>query len=192
MENGERYWNTYDEFLDEDDTTLIFNLAIAYYNNNLFDIKIIREIARSPAWRFRWNVARKGADLFGKPVSEWSEMQNMLVYWSQVYDMAFESAERPPDSVINDDMAFDTWLNQQSAEFDHGSKKINPQGKIIKGNKNHNEFFIMSDGSKDSVKEIQEKNPESVRRKLRREQKIIKEKGRVSEWELREKGRPRK
>lgn len=186
----QRHWPTQQAFMDEDDLDLIFNLAKAYYANNLFPEKIIRRVARSGAWRFRWNASKNGADLFGKPIAEWSEMQNMIVYWSQYYDYVFESVERPSDAIIENDSACDAWVEEQSKKSQ--SKTANNNTTNLLGtkkaatHKDHQEQFIMvQPGDKDTIKQVQDMNPDSIRAKLRAEREIIKKKGRIKEWDLR-------
>lgn len=186
--NENRYWKLENEFLQERDNTLIYNLALAYYDNNFFSTKDIRRIARNPVWRFRWAIARKGMDLFGKPISEWSETQNALVYWSQYYDSIFESLERPSDLIINDDDSCDAWMKEQS-------KKSTPKGddqknifgtKKAKTTKDHQEQFIMvQHGDKEAIEKVQTMNSDSVRKNLREKFDRIKNtKGRIKEWTL--------
>lgn len=174
------YWNTEEDFWNETDIQFIFKLAVAYYNYNMLAEKDLRLIARHPMWRYRWNASKNGADLFGRPISEWSEMQNTLVYWSQFYDYIYESMDRPGDYIIEDDAACDAWVEEQNKK---ARKPIVKEG----GKKMpHQEHFIMVDpGDTDTIKQIHEMNPESVRQRLRNEHKTIKEKKWVSEWKLR-------
>jgi len=187
----QQYWSSEEDFLDETNHTLIFDLAIAYYKHNIFDEKTMRILARSPQWRYRWKMAKCGADLFGKPICEWSEMQNMLVYWSQYYDYIFESPDSPDDRIINNDKLCDGWVEEQNKKY--SKKTSTPSSKLNnKTNKHdaHQEQFIMVEkGDTDAIKQVQEMNAPAVRAKLRNEYSTIKKsKGRISEWQLR-KGR---
>jgi hypothetical protein len=186
------YWKTEDEFMSESDSDLLYNLALGYYTNNLFEEKIIRQVARSPEWRFRWHIAKNGGDLFGKPIADWSETQNMLIYWSQFYDYVFDSLERPPDHVIENDETCDIWVRDESKRIKSGSSASSNTKKNMFGTKksamkkNHQEQFIMVEpGNAESIKRVQEMNPTEIRNQLRRENQVIKEKGRISEWKLR-------
>ncbi len=186
------YWESREDFLEETDHTLIYNLAIAYYQNNIFDEKTLRKVARSGTWRFRWKAGKSGADLFGKPICDWSEMQNMLVYWSQLYDYVYESLDSPAEFIIDNDVLCDAWIDEQSKKHvNKGNDKENILGtKKAKVEKAHQEEFIMVD-PKDtaSIKEIQEMNAPTVRKRLKEEyDRIKKSNKRVSEWDLR-KGR---
>ena len=77
--------------------------------------KDIRAIARSSICRMRWNAFKDTCtELFGHTSQDMSNDQFMLVYWSQMYDSVYESYERPPDDVINNDEALDKWLLEES------------------------------------------------------------------------------
>lgn len=191
---GEPYWEDEDIFLEEVDLHLIYNLALAYFDRNVFNEAETREIARSPSWRFRWQAAKKGADLFGKPISEWSEMQSAIVYWSQFYDVVYESTDRPSDVVIADDTACDRWYSEYVKRLSAktGSSSKNDRNllgtKKSKTNKFHQEQFIFVDpNDPESVKKLQDMNSPSVRNRLQSEHEKLKEaKGRrIKEWDLR-------
>ncbi len=188
-EMEERYWKTHDDFLKEDDFILIYNLALTYYKNNYFDEKTLREVARNPAWRIRWSMAKNGADLFGRPVCNFSEMQNMIVYWSQVYDFVYDSMERPSDGIIENDAACDAWIEEQSRK---NKSNATPNDTNLLGTKksstkmDHNEQFIMvAPGDKEVINRVHEMNPKSIRQKLKNEYNKIKKEGKISEWGLR-------
>lgn len=190
--NGEPYWESEESFLNEIDSVLMYNLAIAYYKNNILSESETREIARSGTWRFRWQAAKKGSDLFGKPVSEWSDMQNALVYWSQFYDIVYESGERPDQSIIDDDNACDAWYDDYIKRMSNNNvnnESRSPTGiKKSKLNKIHQEQFIFVDeNDSESIEKVQNMNAPSIREKLKSErQKIESSKGgRLSEWNLR-------
>lgn len=115
-------------------------------------IKNIRELARLGMWRIRWNVSKNNIpDLFGRSTQDLSNDQFMLVYWSQVYDSVYESLDRPPDDVINNDETLDQWLTEQSEERarDIGkkfyAKSSNPKAKNSKID-NASEIFRVVDG----------------------------------------------
>lgn len=190
--NGNPYWDSEEDFLNEIDSVLMYNLAIAYYKNNILSEKETREIARSGSWRFRWQAAKKGADLFGKPISEWSDMQNALVYWSQFYDIIYDSTERPNQSIINDDNACDSWYEEYVKKMTtsvNNNENKSPVGiKKSKINKIHQEQFIfVENNDPESIDKIQSMNAPSVREKLKGERQKIESKkgGRLSEWNLR-------
>ena len=189
-ENDDRYWKTMEEFKQETDFILIYNLAVTYLQQNLFNEKTLREVARNNNWRFRWSAAKMGADLFGRPISEWSEMQNMLVYWSQYYDYIIEHPEKPSENIINDDASCDAWIDGQgkpASKTKSNAENISRQGnKRTKFNSHGEQFIMVAKGDKDAINRVQEMNSPATRAQLRRESKVISNtKGRISEWKLR-------
>jgi len=178
-ENEAPIWDSERSFLAEPDTTLILNLAIAYLRNNLLSEADVRKVARSGAWRYRWSASKNGESLFGCSISEWSELQNTLVYWSQYYDYVFENPDRPSDFIINDDGALDAWVE---SDVKKGA------GAASNGTKNngHQENFIMvPDANKDTIGRVQDMNSDKVKRQLSEEREAIKQEGTISEWNLR-------
>ncbi len=179
-EDEEQFWKTREDFLSDRRERLIDQLAISYYKENFLNQAEIREIARNNSWRFRWGASKNGADLFGKPIAEWSEMQNALVFWSQYYDSVFEHPDCPSQSVIESDEELDAWITGQNKK----STSAKVASKITKG-KNHQEVFIMTDrADKESIERIQSLNPDEVRARQRAKQKLIEEKGKVSAWDM--------
>lgn len=90
------------------------------------DIKSIREIARSPEWRLIWSLQRKNlVDLFSRPIGNLTLNQKLVVYWSRIYDSAFESMEPPSMEIINNDNEFDIWLsNRETSNKEESNAKI--------------------------------------------------------------------
>ncbi len=190
--NGDQLWENESNFLKECDIDLIFSLALAYYNHNMFPESEVREMARSGQWRFKWNASKNGIDLFGKPISEWSEMQNSLVYWSQFYDYVFESPDRPSQLIIDDDDSCDAWVNDQLKNKKFGNNKDSsrqPQNTQRKGRTTgatQEQFIMVDEQDKDTVQRVQQMNTSDVRKKLQSENERIKKSGkRMTEWQLR-------
>ena len=178
------FWQSKEEFIKSTDSRFLNNLILGYFRNNIYPEKDLRSIARSPEWRFRWIASKHGEQLFGKPIAQWSEMQNMLVYWSEYYDSIYDSIDRPADYIIEDDAACDAWLQNYNKKITNdrlNNKKDKKQGKL-----NHNERFVMvPKGDNEAVQKVQSLNPDQVRDKLRREfEQIQNSKGRIKEWSL--------
>lgn len=184
-----QYWDNFDTFLRERDFLLVFNLGLSYYKHNILETPEVREIARDSMWRYRWNMAKNGADMFGRSIADWSESQSALVYWSQYYDFIMDSPDRPNDAVIDDDAECDKWYKDQIKKMKTSRAESNKPARPKRGGpkKFHQEQFVMVErGDTEAVREVQEMNSELVRAQLRSEQKDIKtSKGRVKEWDLR-------
>lgn len=101
----------------------------------------IRRVARSMEWRMLWTLNREDiSGLFHTPISDLSLNQRMLIYWSRVYDLAYESTEKPDEDVIQDDEKFDTWLQNRSNE------KSDSDSAKKRGMPDHHERGVVLDG----------------------------------------------
>lgn len=98
------------------------------------DISIagIRKIARSSEWRIVWALQKENVlSLFNKKADELSTAQQLLIYWSRVYDSALEDIKDPVDAeTMEDDEKFDEWFanreirkQEESEQDDHRWKK---------------------------------------------------------------------
>ena len=134
-------WDTMEELKREEDTILIGRLMREYYNDSLVDEAAIRRIARSGFWRCKWMASKKNRGvktLFDREMYDLTLDQFRLVYWSQVYDSAFESMEAPSDKVIDNDDLFDKWLEQQHQKREAERKKSEFDKQFAKNDKKAN------------------------------------------------------
>jgi hypothetical protein len=188
----ERLFWTEEEFNNFIDMVFINNVVDSYYEHFVLKTPILREIARSSMWRYRWTSTQNAADLFGCSAADWSEAQNSLIFWSGYYDRIFEHHECPYE-LINDDEALDAWIERDSKKRRQERKDVsNDRKSNIIRHKNKQtvggmrETFVMVDeGDNDTIAEIQSENDPLTRARLRQERKVIKSKGRVREWDLR-------
>jgi len=131
-DSGERYWKTLDDFFNEPDPefrTLVLSEYTKFYNG--IDVTTIRYIARSNLWRIRYiNSCKTNESLFGRPSSMYTNDQLNLVYWSNYYQSIYEMMpeDRPPEHIINDDTALDTYM-------DDYYKELEKEASFRKGNK---------------------------------------------------------
>ncbi len=191
-EDGDgHYWQSFNDIKNEKNRLLIIRLINAY-SDNMLDVSSIRQIARSAQWRFRWHSSKNDIrSLFGVGFRDIDSNQDMLVYWSQVYDSAFESMERPSNLIIESDDAFDDWLENQSKKTSSGNKgKINNRpsrgGKPQTGKQIVNEETFIMVHDKGSAKEVQDMNPDRIKQEINQEgKKIIQKGGQVTERNLR-------
>lgn len=107
-------WKSFND-LENDDPDFINELIqlLVQYTSPLNE-RELRTLARNSIWRIRWSTCKRTPfELFHRHLPSISQDQFLLIYWSQIYDMAYESMDRPPDHVIDDDVKFDTWLEEQ-------------------------------------------------------------------------------
>ncbi|MCV0439737.1 MAG: hypothetical protein K5880_14010 [Hydrogenophaga sp.] len=103
--------------LKENYLMFIFYLIYEMMSEGAFETAEIREIARSTEWRLTWGLARENLpSIFGCAVGDFSINHKMLIYWSRVYDSAFESTEPPEADIVDDDDRFDDWLATRDLE----------------------------------------------------------------------------
>lgn len=136
--SGNRIWERYEDILSEQDIDFVEDLITAYnLNEEVGDMSTLRKIARSPEWRVRWKCSENNvSSLFGRQSKDMTIGQFMLVYWSQMYDSVYDSLERPPQSVIEDDEALDKWLTQRSEEMERDiAQKFEGKSNTVKNSK---------------------------------------------------------
>lgn len=171
-------WKNYAEYRLSSEHTINFLMNVCLFDDR-FNEKNIRELARSEIWRVPWAASRKGVgDLFDKPLTQISDVQRLLVAWSLIYDSAYESTECPSQDIINNDEAFDEWLKDSSKKRDQSKTKIT--NKKIENSK---EIGIMVSNI-DDAKKVFEKNTSESQKILENRNKVISEKGVITEGQL--------
>jgi hypothetical protein len=117
----ERLWETEKDFNAEKD--LLFRMdVLARFSMFVSGLptSLIRYIARSNLWRVRYVTSTKtGADLFGRPISEYSPDMVNLLYWSHYYQSIYEMLpeDQPSDDIIADDAALDAYMDNYYKEM---------------------------------------------------------------------------
>ena len=192
-EQDRKLWDNWNQFMETADDMLVMNILSTFNSVMSPSTKEMREIARSSSWRFRWNGAKGIGDLFGVPIIEFSPEQQSLLYWSQVYDSVYESMDRPPDDIIDDDEALDKWFEDQSKK--RKQKELERSGgvgkmKLSEKVRGHGEIFVVTNKAINpdapSIKEVDELNSEFVRKFKEQEHDTIKKHGMLKEAELRD------
>jgi len=141
-------WQSYNDLLEESDTMLVHKLINAYYRMEIADEQTIRAAARSPIWRIKWGGSKKNGGvktLFGREMYDITLDQFRLVYWSQIYDSAYESMEPPTDEVVADDKLFDEWLDAQAEKRKQAKTKA-ALDKKLQGTKDGQEVGMTVNG----------------------------------------------
>jgi len=115
-EMGELIWDSVNIMLDTlsiQDYNYLLNELIKFLSG--IPVEKIRCVARSSLWQAIYSAAvDSNQQLFAEPASEWDINKILLVHWSSVYRNAFQNYGRIPDHILNDDAAFDRWLEQQT------------------------------------------------------------------------------
>lgn len=122
----EPLWSTFKDLKNEIQTIFVGQLMRLFYNATLLEERDVRRVARSGYWRAKWLGAKKNRGvktLFNNEMYDLTVDQFRLMYWSQIYDSAFESMESPSDDVIDDDKLFDRWLDEQHQKRKQERKK---------------------------------------------------------------------
>ena len=118
----------------------VYHLLHELMSEGMWEVSAIREIARSIEWRMFWTLSRENLPaLFNRTVGDITFNQRLLVYWSRVYDSAFETPEPPEKDVVEDDDLFDQWLanrdlaRKEDKESTDKKKKSAEQGQVLDG-----------------------------------------------------------
>ena len=113
-DNDVRYWSAFDDLMSETDLDfkdIVVSEFLKFHNG--VDTSIIRYIARHGLWRIQYTNSQKVSDpLFGVPISQYTNDQLNLVYWSSYYQNIYEMMpeDKPSDLIIEDDAALDAYM----------------------------------------------------------------------------------
>lgn len=143
--DGQLLWPTEEAFVQfrtfyPDATQFLMHSMLT---EGIWETADIREVARNIEWRLFWTLSRENLDgLFGCSIGDINFNQKLLIYWSRVYDNAFEDPKPPPQDVLDDDEKFDDWLANRDLE-----RKEEAEGRRNKHSvRNHHEQMIVLDG----------------------------------------------
>jgi hypothetical protein len=153
-------------------------LAVYYYRDSTIPESQIRELARTDPWRLYWTASKgTGNPLFPNSSVEMTDLQYALVFWTKVYDFAYESNNRPTDDIVGDDDKFDAWYNQESERLTNELRKASiEQGSgTSMGGVGGQEIFIPADA--EGAKEIYAMNDMDAKIRLKQRQKALEEAG---------------
>jgi hypothetical protein len=189
-ENRNRVWDKWTEF-QAATAEFIHEVTKAITFPDI-QMKDYRAIARSGFWRSRWNAAGKNTFyLFGRNAGSLTQYQEMLVYWSQIYDSVYDAYERPGEDIINDDEKLDKWLKDQASK-DKNERATNGKSSLPISNKvgKHGEIGIVVNPQINpeapDINRVTELNSESAKKFLAYQEKKIKESVMIREEKLRE------
>ncbi len=167
-----RLWSTINDFMNEDNSLITHLLSHSFFDKRITE-STLRELARTDPWRNMWIAASKTGSLFDVPMSQITDLQRGLVTWSLIYDNAYESMECPSDDVINNDVLFDAWLENQS------NKRKSDRNKQSAINSGAQEIGIPVDSVEDA-KKVYELNSSRAKGILNERNRTIDKHGTVS------------
>src|SRR5690606_37527210 len=111
---------------------------------------------------------------FRRPPTEWSYNQNELSRWSYIYDIVFESMDRPSEQVVEDDDLMDSWLIRQSERVASQTKKRESEsvlGQAGGGKNGRNEMFVVADAK--GAQRVYDLNDPSARGLVKQTQQFV-------------------
>jgi len=156
-------------------------LSVYYFEDNAVSLTKIRELARTDPWRLYWTASKdSNTPLFPHSCIEMSDWQYMLVSWSKIYDFAYQSPDRPNNSVIEDDILFDNWYRQEAEKLNKNNQVNN--GQSFNNGIGHQEIFIVADA--EGAKEVMEMNNPVGLNRIKTINKLVAEKGEIQEANL--------
>lgn len=155
-------------------------LIVCYYSETIED-SVLRQLARSHPWRLYWVVAKDtGSDLFGKSISELTSLQYSLLFWTKLYDFAYENTNRPSNEVIEDDEKFDEWYKEEAKRLNNEQPKTNAKKPSEAGL--GGEVFVLA--TKETAKEVYGRNVGVAAQTVQQRRKLIEKKNNVAELDL--------
>lgn len=191
-ENDNRWWPTYKDFMDEQDSLLVSNMIAKLNEVEYVKISDIRRAARSSYWRMQWSAGKSVGDLFGKSIIELDAEQSALIYWSQIYDYVYEHPDKPDDEVIKNDKLLDEWFENEDRKkkvakaTDGGTVQGMQLGRNIG---KHGEIFIVANPAMNpqapTTQSIENLNTSMTRKFKAEETKRIQQQKLLKETELR-------
>lgn len=181
-EEGKRIWVDWNAFVKTPNSLISYLINKAYLDNGLTETNI-RKVARNEPWRSTWLTASKTGNLFGAPTKDMTDYQRALVTWSIIYDNAFEHPESPSIDIIDNDVLFDQWLEEQSEK--RRSKKGKTPEEFITNSKirNAQEIGIVVDSFEDAQK-IYALNDSNAKNIIKGREAKLKEKGQVRDIDM--------
>jgi hypothetical protein len=151
----------------------IYYTLYEIYEKEALSEEDIRLISRSAVWATMIKGAKEGVGHIFSDIKDLTLLQYSLLNWSNVYSYAYNSMNRPSDDVLENDILFDRWLKADLGK--HASDNRNKHS-------DSKEIFIPSD--KNGAAKVYEMNDSRTRSGIQARQKLIQEKGEISEAEL--------
>ena len=155
-----------------------------YYDTHVSD-KDLRELGKSDPWRVYWTLSKTTATpLFGQSAVSITDLQYRLIFWTKLYDFAYEHPEHPPNEIIQDDDQFDDWYQEQADKQEADALKNSAGSKGVRSSSGvgTSESFIPAD--REGASEVYALNSSEARGRIQTREKAVQKKGKVKEFQL--------
>jgi len=165
--HGNALWGSEGYFIQDGN---LINSLFGEYLNNTCSEDVVRELCRNDPWVSLWTAGKNENGVFGKPSSELTDEQRIIISWSRVYDSIQESPESPPDEVIENCDMLDGWLILQGRKREKEKQQKQNSGRAdkMKGD----EVYMFADNESEAQR-IFQMNDSDSKAILRNRQKQI-------------------
>ena len=164
----------------EDIPQTLMESALMHFYTTFPTMEELKDIARTNPWRNIWNTAKDKA--IENDPSSWTDSQQMLVFYSRMYDNVYEHPESPPDHVIeNNDMLEGWFLKQKDERVKENNKKFGHKHDVRAGG--HEEVMVMANNHQEA-KSILQTNDIQTQMDIKNRSKVLHEKGTVKEIQM--------
>lgn len=83
-------------------------------------------VARHKMGKMEWNIYKSNvgsARLFPERINDWSIAQRLYIQWCGFYDGIYESMDRPPERVIDNEKLLEIWFKDQEGKAERYSEE---------------------------------------------------------------------
>jgi hypothetical protein len=156
--------------------------AMSYFQKNIIDDEICRELARTEPWSSIWHSAKTNGGLFDKHLTD---EQRKILIWTRLYDNVLESPDCPHQNIIDDDDMLDGWLILEKREREKEQVKKRTEDVLLTNEKiaGSDEVFIVAKNKRDidNIDDLNDPNAKMI--KKRRNQQVF-QNGKVAHEDL--------
>jgi len=142
-----------------------FQMISRAYMNAVQDISSrLRSLAKSTEWRVLWQCLKEG--MFENKPSSFTGFQTSVISWSHYYDGINQSANRPSEAVVQDDIAMDGWSINERIKREEEDKKRQSESLLPSKMSKAGEILIPAT-TREQIKNVYEMNDSRGKAKLK-------------------------
>lgn len=153
---GNPLWDT-DGYFRQDGN--LINYLFSQYLDNVCSEDVVRELCRNDPWVSLWTSGKNESGVFGKPSSDLTDEQRIIISWSRVYDSIQESPEAPPEEVIENCDMLDGWLIVQGRKREKEKQQKQNGGRA--DNMKGDEVYMFADNESEAQRIFQMNDADS-------------------------------